>query len=794
MPLSHSSRVLRACLLALPLALAAGPGPAGAADTLGLGIERLKSARAATHVEAGQLEYQEQRKIVVGRQDVMVRFGDRILYADEVRVDMEGQEFVATGNVLLVEGPNRLEGDRLEFNYGTNLGVIHNARGFFYPSTSFRGLEVRKVGEREYRILQGAYTSCRVCLPASDARSWELRAEEATLVQDEVFTAMHATAWLGETLPVFYAPFISAPLGPRRSGFLIPRLGYSDTNGFTIRQPFYWAISESQDATIRGIYRSRRGFEIGADYRYILSPRASGQWSGSYLRDREKDLAGRNRWEIHGQHDQHFTPTLSLKADINFQSDSSLGRDFADRSLVERTARTIQTNVFVTQAVEVYNAMLRADVNRDLTNTQDTRLIRVPEFRFHLFDRPLFGLPVTAGGLGSATFFERSNLPDAVRVDFAPRLRLPWAPAPWLGLVAAAGFRETVYSVGNEGFSGTATRTLADVGGSAEARFVRVFDVGGRELNQLVHVMAPRVGYQYVPFVDQQRFPQFDGEDFVSPQNHFTYGLENRFIARFRGEEGGTSSREVLRVGVAQAFNFRPRTRVFSDHYLTALTPERLDNAVTNPRQILDRGGQPGGFSRADERQFTNMVFSLQAIPHPLIFFRGELGYNTAKAAEEVTNLQVRFRYPAWGFLGLGYTHQDRQRLEAYTGNIGLSLTPELSLEYLTRYDARQRAFLEHNTVLRYATCCWELGLRWINRERGPAFKTENDVRVVFELKTGRGPLAPPAAAAAGGPVQAGAAGGGPPLPDAPGATAARAGAPAPPGGRAAIDGPGIGR
>ncbi len=740
---SLTAHCLLASFLLLVVSLTAGGGAAIAADAFGLGLERLKSARAATHVEADQIEYQEQRKVVIGRGDVMVRFGDRILYADELRVDLEAQEFVATGHVLLVEGPNRLEGDRLEFNYGTNLGVIHNARGFLYPNTTFRGLEIRKVGEREYRVLQGAYTSCRVCQPEPDLPSWELRGEEITLVQDEVFLAKHVTGWVLDTLPVLYSPVFSVPLGPRRSGFLFPRLGYGNTSGFTYRQPFYWAISESQDATITGTFRSKRGFEIGANYRYILSPRAFGEWSGSYLRDRDKAQNERNRWEVHGLHSQLFSPTLSLKSDINFQSDNSFGRDFVDRTFVQRTARTIQSNVFLTQAAEVYNAMLRTDVSRDLTDTQDTRLMRLPEFRFHLFDRPLASLPLAVGGVGSATYFERRNAPDAVRADIAPHLRVPWAPAPWLGSIGTAGVRETVYSVGNEGFSGTPTRSLYDLGAGVEARFLRVFEVGGRELSQIVHVVAPRVGYQYIPFVDQQRFPQSDAEDFVSPQNHFTYGLENRFIARLRDEEGRVTSREVLRLGVVQAFNFRPRTRVFSDHYLTALTPERVDNAVTNVRPVPDAAGNPTGFSRADERQFTNLVFSLQASPHPLIFFRGDVGLNTAKAAEEAINLQLRFRYPGWGFLALGYTHADRQALEAYTGSIGASFTPELSVEYMTRYDARQRVFLEHNMVARYGTCCWEVSLRYVNRERGPTFRTENDVRVVFELKTGRTQQAP---------------------------------------------------
>jgi LPS-assembly protein len=742
---SLTAHTLFAGLLSL-LSLAAGRGPALAADSFGLGLERLKSAGAATHVEAGQLEYQEQRKVVIGRGDVMVRFGDRILYADELRVDLQTQEFVATGHVLLVEGPNRLEGDRLEFNYGTNLGVFYNARGFLYPSTSFRGLEIRKVSEREYRVLQGAFTSCRVCQPEPSAVWWEFRSEEATLIQDVEFVATNASAWALDTLPVFYSPAVSVPLGPRRSGFLLPRVATGNTSGFTYRQPFFWAISDSQDATFKGTYATKRGYELDADYRYILSPRASGEWSGSYYKDHKSSSGDENRWEVHGVHEQLFAPTLSLKAAVNYQSDNTLARDFLDHTLIQRTARTIQSNVFVTQAAEVYDASLWTAVSRDLENTQNAQLARLPEFRFYLFDRPLLSnLPLTLGGRGSATYFQGtgSTETDTARVDFAPRVGLPWAPAPWLGLAAAGGLRETIYSGVTAGSTGSPTRTIFDAGASAEARFLRVFEVGGRELSQLVHVVAPRVGYQYVPYVDQQRYPQLDLDDFIAPQNRITYGLDNRFIARFRDEEGRITSREVLRLGVAQSFDFRPRTRAYADNYLTALTPERVDNAVVNAQEVLNTAGNPTGFSQATERQFSNLVFSVQASPHPLIALRSDVALNTTNGAEEATNVQGRLRYPGWGYLGLGYTHVQGQSLEAYIASVGASLTPEFSVEYLFRYDARRRVFLENNVLARYETCCWEVSVRYINVNQGPGIGTRTSFQVQFGLKTGRAEQAP---------------------------------------------------
>ncbi len=761
---SRTPCVLLTCLSLLAVVFVTGGGAARAAEMPGLSLGGPQDPEARTYVEADQLEYQDQRRLVFGRGNVMIRVGDRILHADAVRVDLAGREFLATGNVLLVEGPNRMEGSRLDYNYGTNLGVMYDARVFLYPSTSFRGIEIRKVGESTYRIHEGAYTTCSVCLSETDPRSWEIRAVDATAVRDESFTAWHASAWAADTLPFLYIPFIQMPLGPRRSGFLTPRPGNSSTNGFTITQPFYWAISESQDATFTGIYRSKRGFELDGEYRYLLSPYAYGTWRGAYIRDRQEPTNQQNRWEIHGTHTQLFTPTLSLKADINFQSDETIGRTFADRSVAERTQRVIQANAFVTQAGEAYNAMLWADVSRDLVQAEDTRLVRLPELRASLFDRPLFSLPLTLGGTGSAALFERKDVPDAVRADFGPRLRLPWSPVPWLNFTGSGGVRETIYSVTNPGFAGAAIRSLYDAGLGAETRFRRTFDLGWRDVQQVTHVVVPRVSYLYVPYVDQQRFPQFDQEDFVSPQNRLIYALDNRFLASLRDAEGNAATREVLRLGVAQSYNLQPRTRAYSNYYLTALTPERVDNAVKNVQQILTAGGSATDFSQATERQFSDLVFSGQVVPHPNLFLSGAYGIDTAAWRHDVTNLQVRLRYPGWGNIGVSYTNQPALSLQGVTGSLSLNLIPNLSLDYLTRWDARRGIFLENNVFARYSTCCWDLTVRFINRFLGPGQGYENAFRILFEFKTGKGvPLQGPSARPGGAPADPSAPTGGAP-------------------------------
>ena len=55
----------------------------------------------------------------------------------------------------------------------------------------------------------------------------------------------------------------------RKSGFLIPAIGQSNTKGIIIGDRFYWAINRNSDAEIGGFYFSSRGWAQTANYRNI---------------------------------------------------------------------------------------------------------------------------------------------------------------------------------------------------------------------------------------------------------------------------------------------------------------------------------------------------------------------------------------------------------------------------------------------------------------------------------------------------------------------------------------------
>lgn len=696
-------------------------------DGLTQELERLQRLRDAVDVEADSVEYFAAERKVVAKGGVRIVLENRSLFADEVEVDLDDQVLVATGNVVLMEGLNRLEGERIDYNYRTNVGVVTRGEAFLAPGVSFSGVEIRREAERQYRLRQGRFTTCRLCQPHPQTPDWEFRAQDATIFQDEWVVSKNTSFWV-RGLPVLFSPVAAVPIGPRRTGFLIPRFGYGNRDGFVVKQPFFWAISPSQDATLTTAYRAKRGFEFLGEYRYILAEDSRGELSGRYLYDNASGAPRVNRAEFQWLHSQVLAPTWTFKADVRAQSDRALARDFVESSVADRTQRTLPAKGFVTQATPQYMLLGLVDVTRDLSDVAETRTSRLPEVRFQWLPERVLGLPLVTEGETSLVYLERNRLENTGRFDFHPGVHLPLPLAPWLSLITTAAFRETAYTEAERRGEGS-NRVLVELGERLATRFARRFDASGWGLTGLTHVVEPSLTYQYVPWTDQQGLPQFDPTDFISPQNRLTYQVANRVVARWREAGGETRSHEVATLDVVQSWNLQPRTREFSDVYLTGLTPERVDQAVD---AVTSLGT---GFSRAEERTLSNLVFHGGLSPFRALALRGTLAVNTEERRTDAINAGVELRLPDVLRLEVGSSYVRGRLADGLVARMEMHVTKTLLLDFLTRYDVQTDTFLETSAGLRYSSCCWELGLKYTNRTRGLGQRVENDLRLTFDLK-----------------------------------------------------------
>lgn len=85
---------------------------------------------------ADRQEYDSTRKIIYAQGNVEMRFANAILLADRLRVNMNDRLAVAEGAVVLKRGDQTIRGQRFEYYFVQDSGVIFNANGeIFQPST-----------------------------------------------------------------------------------------------------------------------------------------------------------------------------------------------------------------------------------------------------------------------------------------------------------------------------------------------------------------------------------------------------------------------------------------------------------------------------------------------------------------------------------------------------------------------------------------------------------------------------------------------------------------------------------
>lgn len=84
---------------------------------------------------ADEQEYLDQNRVINARGNVVIRFANGVLTADQVSVNLDSRIAVAQGNVALERGEQILKGERFEYFFVQNEGTIINASGTVFQPT-----------------------------------------------------------------------------------------------------------------------------------------------------------------------------------------------------------------------------------------------------------------------------------------------------------------------------------------------------------------------------------------------------------------------------------------------------------------------------------------------------------------------------------------------------------------------------------------------------------------------------------------------------------------------------------
>ncbi len=204
-------------------------------------------------LEADEIINDEAAQTLTAAGDVQVRYGRRTLRADRLVYDLNTGAIHAIGNVeVVLEDGTTTYAQEVDADEAMNVGVATELRSRLGTGATLAARAAVRRGEGEGELRNIIYTSCPICEGGDRPPTWSLRARRA--IQDrETRTISYQGAVLEIAgVPVLYLPFFAHPdpsVG-RASGLLSPEIGRNSRLGAFYAQPYYWAISPSQDATV----------------------------------------------------------------------------------------------------------------------------------------------------------------------------------------------------------------------------------------------------------------------------------------------------------------------------------------------------------------------------------------------------------------------------------------------------------------------------------------------------------------------------------------------------------------
>lgn len=611
--------------------------------------------------------------------NVQMTQGDRVIRADCLEYDATTQSAKLEGGIVFTDPQIIVRGG--QGTYSPVLGTSFEGTEFELPARNARGSArtMRMDADGKITLEDVSFSTC----PANDV-SWEMKAQKIELDTRARNGTGNGTRVEFKGVPIFYAPWLTFPIGPqRKSGFLFPNLGRTTRSGFEIEVPYYFNIRPNLDFTFSPIYYSKRGLNAAGELRF-MTRRQRGSIDFDWLPS--DDVAGRDRSRIELKHVAELPGEWRLLLDATDVSDSNYFEDFAlgpegtsvpfAERLAEATYRDEHLNVRAQfQHFQVIDDEL-PEVDRPYARTP--RLLASGDWETGLGS-------VNYGFDAEVVNFERDLGVTGWRADVAPRIGLDWS-APGFFVRPSAGYRYTKYQLDGveEGVDDSPTRSLPYA--SLDAGLV--FERSAGSHGQRRMTLEPRALYLYTPFREQSDLPLFDtglpdlnlvqlyrtnryvGADRVNDANQVSFGLTSRL---FNSESGA----QYLSVSVGQAYYFEKPRVVLPDE-----TPSARDTS--------------------------DFIAQVSLTAYKNWNFEAGFQWNPEDTRSERSQFRLQYRPDGDSVVNLGY-RAIRDRLEQAEVSTAWPIGQRWNAYGRMVYSLRDSEMLDRFAGFEFKACCYKL-------------------------------------------------------------------------------------
>lgn len=207
--------------------------------------------------------------IVTADGDVVVYSPSYYLSANKIIYNKENETFELFDNVLVIKNNNIQTQSNYAFIDLKN--DILNQNPVFLQSQDNKiwvNSSTSNKEKNEITLESSIISSCDCLDPL-----WSIRASSADYDTQEKWLNAYNPRLYIKDVPVLYSPYIGFPTDTtRRTGLLLPTLGYSGDEGLVYAQPIFIAPALNYDIEVIPQIRTQRGYGGYVYYRYADSP------------------------------------------------------------------------------------------------------------------------------------------------------------------------------------------------------------------------------------------------------------------------------------------------------------------------------------------------------------------------------------------------------------------------------------------------------------------------------------------------------------------------------------------
>lgn len=709
--------------------------------------------------------------------DVLFTQGWRQVAADEVVVDRNRYEM--SGNITIREPNLLLTGESASIDASTNELQLEDAQ-YVLHDIRVQGSadQIHRAENGRIYIDNATYSTCE---PINE--SWRFVAEEVEIDPENMRIVASDMYIKAGSVPIFYAPKISFPLGDnRKSGLLYPVFENSGINGLDIAQPIYLNLAPNYDLTLTPRYIEERGAMLESQLRW-LAPTISGSLDTALLID---DRGGTN--DSRRGDDRWFTRILSdwqaldgtISLDYNAASDRDYFNDLGTASLQSSNQTWLNQQLGYQRQGKLFDVSLSAVSYQDLTQNELRGFNELPRIQVTSnWQSPSHFYLNTKQEVVAFSPLNKRTLPGSVlqtdelgnwiegerfRLDYQGGWQLSSNSAK-LDAGALFGYRQ--YRLNQALLSGTDSSPDTVAGGvylDTQLNFERSSASGTQTL-------TPRLQYLFVDADEQSHLPIFDsfepqlnyatmfrlnrfgGGDRIADANQLTLGLESSGFS--------ATGRETLRLGIAQQFYLDER-EVHANSQLAAGLVDPGVFAADDPRRLEAQAGQ------AEYNRLSSSHSSLATYAELFLtqnwYSRTMLNWSDSEGDIDYGTVELGYRSPSSRSLAnIAYHYEKRSPVfrdsnddnlvqvgETIDGSIEqldfsavLEFSDNWTLIGKWQQDVTHSRPLEVLAGARYDACCWSTSLvwrHWLKRDDNQllpeqALRHDNGIFVSFELK-----------------------------------------------------------